>query len=149
MSNSRYLDGCFYCEHNDTQKDRMIEVMPMHVSTFFLNKDQTHPGRSIVALNRHADELFELSEIERNEFIKDVSIAAETIKRLFNAEKINYGIYGDTVSHLHFHLVPKKTSDDDWDDAFVNNPENPKRLDDYSELIEKITKELEKYYEKI
>lgn len=149
MSNSRYKDGCFYCEHNDTQKERMIEVMPLHVSTFFINKDQTHLGRSVVALNRHADELFELSDIERNEFMTDIAVAAKTIKKLFNAEKINYGVYGDTVSHLHFHLVPKKSSDTDWDDAFINNPKNPKILADYNDLIEKITKELENYYEKI
>ena len=26
---------------------------------------------------------------------------------IFNPDKVNYGAYGDTGHHLHFHLVPK------------------------------------------
>ena len=26
---------------------------------------------------------------------------------LFHPDKVNYGAYGDTGHHLHFHLVPK------------------------------------------
>jgi diadenosine tetraphosphate (Ap4A) HIT family hydrolase len=147
----RYKDGCFYCEHNQTQVKRMKLIMPLDVSTFYLNRDQTHPGRSIVALNWHVDELFDLTSEFRAAFINDVARAAEILKAYTGAEKINYGIYGDTVSHLHFHLVPKKTSDTDWDDAFINNPVNinVKSNIELEPTIQKLRILMEKNYEKI
>lgn len=145
----RVKQGCFYCEHNEVQKERMIPIMPLKVSTLFLNRDQTHAGRCIVALNWHVDELFELSEDERNLFMSDVAKVARCLKKTFNAGKINYGIYGDTVSHLHFHLVPKVATDADWDDAFVNNPAQVKELSDYQPVIDKISTAMEALYEEI
>jgi ATP adenylyltransferase len=140
MNTDQYKPDCFYCTHNETLHERMIEIEPLHVSTFYLNRDQTHRGRAIVALNWHLDELFQLNKVERNEFAEDVAHAAQTLMKVFHPDKINYGIYGDTVSHLHFHLVPKYKTDADWDDAFVNNPKDPKKLseDDYQRLIQEI-----------
>lgn len=151
QNNTRYQAGCFYCNHSEVQEERMIEIMPLHVATVYLNKDQTHFGRVIVALNWHMDELFELTTEERNEFCTDVAMVAKAIKKITNAQKINYAIYGDSVSHLHFHLVPKHESDNDWNDAFVNMPEIPKFLKDtdYQNIIENIVKELEEEYEEI
>ncbi|QAA23949.1 HIT family protein [Sporolactobacillus terrae] len=140
MNPDRYNRCCFYCTHNETLHERMIEIKPLHVSTFYLNRDQTHRGRSIVALNWHVDELFQLSNVERNEFADDVAHAAQTLAKVFSPDKINYAIYGDSVSHLHVHLVPKYKTDFDWDDAFVNNPSEPKKLTeyDYQNLIQGI-----------
>lgn len=151
QNNTRYQAGCFYCDHSEIQEERMIEIMPLHVTTVYLNKDQTHFGRVIVALNWHVDELFELTTTERHEFCTDVAMAAKAIKKVTHAQKINYAIYGDTVSHLHFHLVPKHESDNDWNEAFVNTPERPKFLKDtdYQNTIENIVKELAEEYEAI
>lgn len=148
---SRFKEGCFYCEHNATQGERMIPIVTFDAATVFFNRDQTHPGRLIVALNWHVDELFELTSEQRSEFINEVALTAQVMKDHFHASKINYGIYGDTVSHLHFHLVPKVTSDSDWDDAFVNNPENPLYLSDEKNeaLIKELRAELEGLYETI
>lgn len=148
---SRFKPGCFYCEHNSTQHERMLPIVTLDTATVFFNRDQTHPGRLIVALNWHVDELFELNQQQRSQFADEVSLVAKVIKKHFHASKINYGIYGDTVSHLHFHLVPKMPGDDDWDDAFVNNPEQPLYLDDKKNeaLIEELRVELEEAYETI
>ncbi|WP_056993394.1 HIT family protein [Lacticaseibacillus saniviri] len=146
---SRYRDGCFYCEHNQTQVERMVPIIPLDVSTFYLNRDQTHPGRAIVALDWHVDELFELTAPMRQAFIDDVAQAAAILKEYTGASKINYGIYGDTVSHLHFHLVPKLPSDADWDDAFVNNPSDvtPKSDAELAPMINDLRKLVDQNYE--
>lgn len=144
MNSDRYNPKCFYCTHNEILHERMIEIVPLHVSTFYLNKDQTHRGRAIVALNWHIDELFQFNDVERNEFAEDVARAAQALQKVFHPDKMNYGIYGDTVSHLHVHLVPKYRTDTDWDNAFVNNPSDPKKLtaDDYQKLIHDIKENL-------
>lgn len=55
------------------------------------------------------------------------------------------------MSHLHVHIVPKLPTNDDWDDAFVNNPSNTQYLDDdeYQKIRVILRKELEKAYETI
>ena len=35
---------------------------------------------------------------------------------------MNYGAYGDTGHHLHFHLVPKYKDDFEWNGVFLMNP---------------------------
>ncbi|WP_165002795.1 MULTISPECIES: HIT family protein [unclassified Enterococcus] len=147
-----YKDGCFYCEHNQTQQERMIEIMKLPVSTVYLNRDQTHFGRTIVALNWHVDELFELDHSDLQEFIQEVAEVAEEIKSITHCQKINYAIYGDTVSHLHFHLVPKTSKDSDWNEAFVNSPQNIRLIEneeEYRQFIQQMKERLERKHETI
>lgn len=128
-----------------------MPIVTFDASTVYLNRDQTHPGRVIVALNWHVDEMFELTDQQRSTFVNEASLTAQVVKRHFKAAKMNFGIYGDTVSHLHFHIVPKLPTDADWDDAFINNPPNPKHVSDEKnqQLIIELRGELEKEYEKI
>ena len=51
----------------------------------------------------------------------------------------NYGAYGDTGHHLHFHLVPKYKDEFEWGGVFLMNPDRKYLTDaEYSEMIEKI-----------
>lgn len=133
-------EECFYCEKNERLKDLMLEICELKASIFYLNKDQTHVGRSIVAFKQHRKEIFELSTEELHHFIEDVSNAAKALQKAFNPDKINYGIYGDIVSHLHVHLVPKYKNGTNWGDAFENNPFSKKTETHikYESLIEQI-----------
>lgn len=117
----------------------MIEVAPLQVSTLYLFKEQTHPGRCIVAYKGHVNELFELPEAELALFMQDVARAARTIKTAFNPAKINYGAYSDKLPHLHFHLVPKYVDGPAWGAPFAMMPE-PKRLLTEAEYTETIAR---------
>lgn len=57
---------------------------------------------------------------------------------IFNSDKVNYGAYGDTGHHLHFHLVPKYKDGYEWGDVFVMNP-GEKTLSDeeYQDMVKK------------
>lgn len=136
--------GCLYCERNDVQKDLMIEICDLSVSTVFLFKEQTYYGRCIVAFKNHDVELYELNDEELLAFMKDVNKVAATMKKIFNAEKINYGAYSDKLPHLHFHLVPKYKDGTDFGGVFVMNPQQKYLSDaEYTEVIAKIKKGLE------
>lgn len=128
---------CFYCTKNQELQNLMIEIAELKVSTLYLNKDQTHRGRCIIALDKHVTELFHLSEAELHQFSDDVSKAAEIIQTTFKPNKINYAIYGDIVSHLHFHLVPKYEGSLEWGEAFKNSPRAKRFLEDteYREIV--------------
>lgn len=134
---------CLYCQRNDLQESIMIEMCDLSVSTLFLFKEQSHPGRCIVAYKDHVKELFELSETERNAFIADVCQAAAAIQKAFSPEKMNYGAYSDKLPHLHMHLVPKYEGGFEFGGIFEMNPQKVYLTDDeYNTVIEKIVKAL-------
>lgn len=131
--------NCFYCTKDERLSNIMIEICKLDVSTLYLFKEQTHRGRCIVALNRHDTELFNLSPEERNAYIADVSRAAKAIFKAFNVSKMNYGTYGDTMPHVHMHLVPKYEGGENWGSTFEMNPKKTYLSEEeYQEVINKI-----------
>lgn len=137
--------GCLYCERNQVQKDLMIEICDLEVSTVFLFKEQTYKGRCVVAYKKHDVELYELDDKELLAFMKDVNKVASTLKKLYNAEKINYGAYSDKLPHLHMHLVPKYMDGTDFGGVFVMNPQqNYLSESEYETMVNDIKKELKK-----
>jgi len=117
----------------------MIEICDLDVSTLFLFKEQTYLGRCVVAYKDHVNELFELSDKDRNAFMKDVCHVAETMSKVFKAKKINYGAYSDKLQHLHFHLAPKYEGGPDYGGTFAMNPQKVYLSDaGYADMISKI-----------
>jgi len=114
---------CLYCTNNETQKNLMIEVVKLSVSRLFIFKEQTYKGRCLVAYDGHVDDLNLLSDEQRNLFMADVAKATRAMQKVFNPDKINYGAYSDTLSHLHFHLVPKYKGGPDFGGVFQMNPQ--------------------------
>ena len=134
---------CLYCQRNDLQKSLMIEICDLSASTLFLFKEQSHPGRCIVAYKDHARELFELTDTERNAFMADVCKVGAAIQKAFSPTKINYGAYSDKLPHLHFHIVPKYDGEFEFGGIFEMNPQKTYLSDaEYVATIEKIVKEL-------
>ena len=116
-----------------------ICICDLSVSTPILFKEQSHPGRCIVAYKDHVSELVDISEEDRNAFFADVARAARAIHAVFHPDKVNYGAYGDTGCHLHFHLVPKYRDQFEWGGVFQMNPGQTKLSDaQYAEMIEKL-----------
>ena len=130
---------CLYCTNNETLHNLMIEFATLRVSRAFLFKEQTYRGRCLVAYNGHVNDLNELSDDERNDFMSDVAQVTRAMQKAFNPEKINYGAYSDKLSHLHFHLAPKYVDGPDYGGTFQMNPGKVYLTDaEYQEMIEKI-----------
>lgn len=115
--------GCNYCDKGEAHAAYSYPICDLTVSELLLFREQSHPGRVIVAHKRHVDDLADLDAAERDAFFADVAKAAKTLKKLFNPDKINYGAYGDLVRHLHFHLVPKYRDEFEWGGIFAMNPQ--------------------------
>jgi len=81
---------CLYCQRNELQKSLMIEICDLKASTLFLFKEQSNPGRCVVAYKDHVKELFELSVTDRNAFMEDVCQVAAAMQKAFSPAKINY-----------------------------------------------------------
>lgn len=131
--------NCMYCDKGKNLEELMDFVCELKSSNVYLVKNQNYLGRCVVAHKKHVKEIFELSKEEREEYINDLSKVAKVLSEIFEADKINYGIYGDTVPHLHCHVVPKKETRYGWgvpftltgNDTFIEDVERGK-------IIEKI-----------
>ncbi|MBI5410656.1 MAG: HIT family protein [Nitrospirae bacterium] len=77
----------------------------------YLFEDQYFPGWTVLVLKRHATELFELNREERNQLIEEVSAVARALAEVFKPVKINYGLLGNQLPHIHWHVVPRLAGD--------------------------------------
>ena len=131
--------NCGYCAGGEALAAFGIKICDLKVSQLILFKEQSHPGRVIVAYKDHVSELIDISEEERRLFFEDVAHASRAIHEVFKPDKVNYGAYGDGGSHLHFHLVPKYKDGYEWGGVFAMNPKEKFLTDDeYADMIEKI-----------
>ena len=136
-------NNCGYCVGGEPLAKFGIKICDLEVSQLILFKEQSHPGRVIVACKKHVDDITELTAEERAQYIEDINRVAVCIHKTFNPDKINFGAYGDTMHHLHFHLVPKYRDGFEWGGVFAMNPHEKELSEaEYAELIEKIKKNL-------
>ena len=131
--------NCAYCMRGELLDKFGFFICDLQVSSLILFKEQSKPGRVIVAYKDHVSEIIDISEEERNLFMADVARAAKALHAAFQPNKVNYGAYGDTGCHLHMHLVPKYEGGDEWGSVFQMNPDKVYLTDaEYEEMIEKI-----------
>ncbi|GHV65236.1 HIT family protein [Spirochaetia bacterium] len=131
---------CRYCQ--DTV-DWAEKVADLSASTLYLTKDQSNKGRCILAVKGHHGEPFQLPDQEWAAFSADLRRAAKALNSAFKPDKINYGAYGDTYPHFHFHIVPKYRGGKSWGGPFDMNLAPQRTVPDAE--FESIIAEIKKY----
>ena len=131
--------NCAYCVHGEPLAKFGIYICDLTQTRLYLFKEQSHPGRVIVANKDHVRDITDLSDEERNAFFADVAHVSRAIQKAFNPDRINYGAYNDKGIHLHFHLVPKYEGEFEFGGVFEMNPGRVTLTDaEYAEMIAKI-----------
>jgi diadenosine tetraphosphate (Ap4A) HIT family hydrolase len=74
------------------------------------------PGHTLIIPKRHVSSLFELNEQERQDLFQALSRAKDLLLSDLNPNGFNIGINdgvaaGQTVLHLHVHLIPRYIGD--------------------------------------
>ncbi len=129
--------SCMYCDPtNEVRNNILIEVGSLPHSTLFILKNQNHLGRVVLAFNKHHGEVYELTDEDRCGFFADVAKVSKAVAELFHPDKINYGMFGDTVPHLHMHMVPKYKDQLQWGHFFWDkgNPEVTLTDEEYAKM---------------
>ncbi len=135
--------NCAYCMEGDLVAAFGIKICELEQSKVYLFKEQSHKGRVIVAHKKHVSEMTALTAEERAAYFEEINHVAEALHKAFLPDKVNYGAYGDTGCHLHFHLVPKYKDEFEWGGTFEMNPKQKFLTDaEYEELIAEIKKYL-------
>jgi diadenosine tetraphosphate (Ap4A) HIT family hydrolase len=102
-------DQCRACQGQWPARTHWIA--DLRLTTAYLFEDQFFPGWTVLVLNRHATELFHLSQTERSQVIEDVSDVSRALYQTFHAVKINYELLGNQLPHIHWHLIPRLLTD--------------------------------------
>ena len=135
--------NCAYCVEGELLAKFGYPCCEMKTGKLYVFKEQSKRGRVILAHKKHVSELIELADEERNDYFADVAKVARAIMAAFHPDKVNYGAYGDTGHHLHFHLCPKYKDEFEWGGVFLMNPDKKYLSDaEYAEMIEKIKSHL-------
>lgn len=135
--------NCLYCQNKAALDALMIKIADLEVSTLYLFREQTHPGRCVVAFKDHVGQQFEIPEDEYIRFMLDVRKTAKAIDKAFHPAKINFGAYSDTLKHAHWHIVPKYEGGPEWGGTFEMNPKKTYLTEEeYASIIEKIKAQL-------
>jgi len=111
------------------------------VSVAKLNPDQAFEGYTFLTLKWHEEELYRLADKDRKQFLEDMSLVASALSKAFNPDKMNYELLGNSMPHLHWHLVPRYTSDPMWGRPIWAGNRRRKRLN--AEVYELLTGKVE------
>ena len=105
----------------------------------FMDLGQVNPGHVLVAVKKHAANLFELDEAQAAAVARTGARIARAIKAAFDPEGLsvyqaNGKAAGQTVFHYHVHLLPRHQGDGMELIWPVKNPPREK-LEGYAEKI--------------
>ena len=105
--------SCPFCS---LPSDRILHVR----ETAFAIRDgfPVSPGHTLIIPRRHVGSFFEVTDAERADLMSLLAAARDDIDREFRPAGYNIGINdgaaaGQTVPHLHIHLIPRYVGDRD------------------------------------
>ena len=73
--------------------------------------DADYPAFCRVICNAHVKEMTDLEEAQRQYFMRVVFAVEQVLRNLLNPAKINLASLGNQTPHLHWHVIPRFTSD--------------------------------------
>jgi len=101
--------SCKACSGTWPGSDQFIADLGLSMA--YLHDDQFFPGWAVVVFKRHATELFHLAPTERIQMMEEVSRFAKVLAETFDAQKMNYGLLGNQIPHIHWHVIPRVAGD--------------------------------------
>jgi diadenosine tetraphosphate (Ap4A) HIT family hydrolase len=106
-------DGCPSCaEGRPDQTPWGVRFFAGAVSDAYLIRADVQRGLSIVVWRgRHIVDPTELDDAEAAGYGGEVLAVARALQQVFAPVKLNYDVLGNTVPHLHTHIVPRYADD--------------------------------------
>jgi bis(5'-adenosyl)-triphosphatase len=112
LTNNNPNDTCLFC------RKEIIENSFYITSRFsaFYNIAPILPGHSLIIPKNHYESLFELSDDELSEMMVFARKVTSILKTVFKCDGFDWTIQdgvsaGQTVPHLHLHIIPRKPHD--------------------------------------
>ena len=132
------MADCIFCKLVARQIPATLVYEDEHTLAF-MDIGQVNPGHVLVAVKKHADNIFQLDEKQAGAVFRSAARVARAIGAAFEPQGLsvyqaNGAAAGQTVLHFHIHLVPRYENDGMALTWPVKNPPRDK-LADYAEKI--------------
>lgn len=103
--------SCPFCTLADEQKIETTE----HCFAF-RDRYPVSPGHTLIVPRRHVSSFFELTSDERRDLLELMVLCKDQLDLEFNPDGFNIGLNdgpeaGQTVMHVHLHLIPRYKGD--------------------------------------
>jgi histidine triad (HIT) family protein len=132
------MDNCVFCKIVAKQIPATVVREDEHTLAF-MDIGQVNPGHVLVAVKRHAENLYALDDAQAAAVFQAAARLARAIREAFAPQGLsvyqaNGKAAGQTVFHFHVHLVPRHERDGMELSWPVKNPPREK-LTEYAEKI--------------
>ncbi len=103
------IEGCISC---DTLAGKIrppggIIGQNEHWMFFCGSQPLLVPGRGYIILKRHCEHLSEIAPPEAATLGPMMRRAAQAVVNVLQPAKVHFGLYAETVKHIHFHVMPR------------------------------------------
>jgi histidine triad (HIT) family protein len=132
------MADCVFCKIMAKQIPATVVHEDEHTLAF-MDIGQVNPGHVLVALKKHAENIFALDDAQAAAVFRSAAKVARAIRGAFEPQGLsvyqaNGAAAGQTVFHLHIHLVPRYEGDGMALTWPVKNPPREK-LVEYAQKI--------------
>ena len=105
--------GCEMCENRRLDSDRYgVRIHQGRYSDSYLQRADVQRGYTVVIWRgRHVTEPTELDEAEAAGYWSEVLTVARALLGVYRPLKLNYQTLGNSLPHLHTHLIPRFADD--------------------------------------
>lgn len=113
-----------------------ITIGSFPLCRLLLMNDSNYPWFILVPQRAGIREIFELSEDDQHQLLRESSALSRVISDHFNADKINVAALGNMVPQLHIHHIVRYKSDPAWPaPVWGHAPAKPYSEEEMSELV--------------
>ena len=132
------MADCVFCKIVAKQIPAIVVHEDEHTLAF-MDIGQVNPGHVLVAVKKHAENIFALDDAQAAAVFRAAAKVARAIRSAFEPQGLsvyqaNGAAAGQTVMHLHIHLVPRHDGDGMALTWPVKNPPREK-LAEYADQI--------------
>ena len=132
------MADCVFCKIVAKQIPATVVHEDEHTLAF-MDIGQVNPGHVLVAVKKHAENIFALDDAQAAAVFRAAAKVARAIRSAFEPQGLsvyqaNGAAAGQTVMHLHIHLVPRHDGDGMALTWPVKNPPR-ERLAEYAQKI--------------
>jgi diadenosine tetraphosphate (Ap4A) HIT family hydrolase len=101
--------SCFACDRVAQIKSNQnpFFVAELEASYLVLADHQRYEGWCILLLKEHVEHLDQLALETQLQLFRDVAKTARAIRNAFHPVRLNYECLGNTLPHIHWHIIPR------------------------------------------
>ena len=99
--------------HPQLSADTVV-VGELSLCQVLLAKDANYPWLILVPMRSDVTEIYQLSESDQQQLLKESSLVAEKTMALFGGDKMNVAALGNMVPQLHLHHIVRFRTDAAW-----------------------------------